>query len=93
MSHMTEAVQAMEKVLAVSGSIVVVGELTHALHYTLHDLKAAHMNAQCSLIWVLMLYKFVQGNNIYEATKNIWCMKDEGAVDQSTVINDSRNFD
>ena len=32
-----------------------------------------------------MLYKFKVGHNVMEATRNICCMKDESAVEHSTV--------
>ena len=69
--HMTKTVQ------AVIGSIMVVSIVTHALLHCVCDLKAAQMNLQCSLMHELMLYKFKMGQ---EATKNICCMKSEGAV-------------
>ena len=49
------------------------------------DLKATQMNMQYSLIWDLMIYKFELGHKAMEATKNVCCAKDEGAVDHSTV--------
>ena len=76
----TEAVQ------AVVGSIVVIGSLTcYALLHRKWDLKTTQMNVQCSLIRELMIYEIELGHNVTKATKNICCMKDEGAVDHSTV--------
>ena len=50
------------------------------------DLKAAQKNVEHSLIWKFMFYKFVLSHNAAETTKNICCMKGEGAVDHSTII-------
>ena len=68
------------------GRIVVVGELTHFvfLHFV-HNLKVTQMNVQHNRIGKFMLYKFKLGHKAMEATKNICRVKDEGAVDQSTV--------
>ena len=44
------------------------------------------MNIQRSLIQKLMLHKFELDHNIAEATKNIYSVKSEGAVDHRTVI-------
>ena len=49
------------------------------------NLKTTQMNVQCSLIRELMIYEIELGHNVTKATKNICCMKDEGAVDHSTV--------
>ena len=49
------------------------------------DLKVAQINIQHSLIWELRLYNFELVHNTVEATKNICCVVDEGAVDHSTV--------
>ena len=68
-------------------SIVVVGVLTCCtLFHTVCDLKTTQMNMQYNLIWELMLYEIELGHNMTEATKNIYCMKGEGAIDHSTVI-------
>ena len=48
------------------------------------DLKATQMNMECSLIQELMYYKFKQGYNPTEASKNI-CVKGEGTVNHITV--------
>ena len=50
------------------------------------------MNVQCSLIRELMLYEFKPGNNTMEATKNVCCVKDESAVDHSSVTRWLRNL-
>ena len=39
-----------------------------------------------------MLYKFEQGYNIIEATKNIWYVKDVGIIDNSTVTRQFKKF-
>ena len=68
------------------GSVVIVSAQTCcALLHSVSDLKVAHMNAQCSLVWELMFYEFELGHNTVEAPRNICCAKGEGAVDQSTV--------
>ena len=36
---------------------------------------------QYNLIWELMLFKFEQGHNVAEMTKNICCVKGKCAVD------------
>ena len=46
------------------------------------------MNMPHSLIWELLLSKFKLSHNVAEEPKNICCVKDEGAVDQRTVILD-----
>ena len=51
----------------------------------MHDLKAAQMNMQSSLIQGFMLYKFELAHNAAEATKNICCVKGEDAADHSTL--------
>ena len=74
---MTGAFQAMKS------SITVVDVLTHyALLHFVCDLKVTQMNMHCSLIWKLMLYDFELHHNV---TKNIYCIKSEGAIDHSTV--------
>ena len=79
------------KVLPIVYSIVVVGALTCcALLHSVHDLKAAQMSVECSLIHELMFYKFELGHIATEATKNICGVKGEGAVDHSADV--SRNF-
>ena len=73
-------------VLVVVSFIVVIGALTHcALLHSKCTLKAAQMNMQHSLIWVLMLYKLKLVHNATELTKNICCAKSESAVNHSTV--------
>ena len=68
-------------VLAVVGSIVIVGVLTLcALLHSFYDLKAAQMNVQCSSICKLMLYEFELSYNPPEETKKICCMKGVGAA-------------
>ena len=49
------------------------------------DLKTKQLNVQYSYIQELMLYEFELGYNTVEATKNICCVKGEGAADYSTV--------
>ena len=74
------------KVATEVGSIVVVGALTHcAWPQSMCDLKAVQMNVQSSQIQEQMLYKFELGYNSPKATKNIFHVKDEGAVDHNTL--------
>ena len=69
------------KVPAMAVSIMLVSVLTCcALPHYMSDLKAAHMNWQCSLIWEFMLYEFKLGYNTMETTKNICCAKGEATV-------------
>ena len=39
-----------------------------------------------------MIYEFGLGRNAMETTKNIWCAKDEGTVDHSTVTRWFKKF-
>ena len=73
-------------------SIVVIGVLTYALLYSLCDLKAAQMKVQHSLSQECMLYKCELGHIAMEVTKNICCVKGEGAVDHSTITKWLKNF-
>ena len=74
-------------------SIVVIGVLICcALLYSMSDLKTVQMNVQCCLIQEVMLYEFESDHNITEATENIFCMKDEGTVDHSTVTRRFKKF-
>ena len=66
-------------------NIVVVDALTYALLHSVYDSKAVLINVQHCLIWELMLYKFKLGPNTVKTTKNICCVKDEYAIDYSTV--------
>ena len=50
------------------------------------------MNMQYNLIWELILYEFEMGHDAVESTKNIFCVKSEGAVDHSTVTWGFRKF-
>ena len=69
---------------SVVGSIVVVGALTRcALLPSVCDLKSTQTIVQRSLIRELMIYKFELGYNPAEETKNIFCLKSEGTVDNS----------
>ena len=43
------------------------------------------MYVQRNLIQQVTLYEFKRGHNAADATKNICCAKDEGAVDHSTI--------
>ena len=63
-----------------------------ALLDSLVDLKAAEMDMECSLIWELMLHKFELGHKAAEATKNICCVKSEGAIDHSIVTRGFKKF-
>ena len=56
------------------------------------DLEPAETNVQRSLIWELMLYKFKQGHNTSEPTKNICCVLGEGTVDHSTMTRSFQKF-
>ena len=68
-------------------SIRVIGMLTHcALLHSMNYLKDVQMNEQRSLIQELMLYKFKLDNNVVKAIKNICNLKDEAAVNHSTVV-------
>ena len=50
------------------------------------------MNVLHSLIRESILYVIELGDNITEATKNIYCVKDECAFDYSTIIRWSKKF-
>ena len=66
------------------GSVMVISVLRHCARlHSICDLKASRINVQCSLIWELMIYKFKLGYKAAEAIKNIYCAKDEDAVDHS----------
>ena len=72
---------------------MIVGALTCcALLLSLCDLKAAQMNEQCSLIQILMLYKFKMGHNSAKATKSIYYAKDEGAFDHCIITKWFKKF-
>ena len=71
---------------------MVIGVLTRALLHSMCDLKAVRMNMQSSLIWELMLYKFEVDYNAVVATKKIYCVKDEGTVDYSTITSWLKKF-
>ena len=47
---------------------------------------------QCNLIWDFIHYEFELGHSIVEATKNIPCVKVDGAVDDCMVIRWSKKF-
>ena len=81
------------EVPVVVGSIVVVGALARCalLRFTC-DLKAAHMNVQMSLIRELLLYEFELDHNEAKGTKNICCVKGEGAFDHCTVTRWFKKF-
>ena len=66
------------------------GVLTYALLHSMCDLKTAQMNV--NLIKEFMLYELELGHNAAEATKNICCVKDEDAADQSTVTRWLKKF-
>ena len=58
------------KVLTVVSNRELIGALTDcALLHSVCDLKAAQMNMQYGLIWKLMIYKYVLGNNTAELSK------------------------
>ena len=72
---------------------MVVGALTHcALLHIMCDLKAVQIDGQHCLIWEHMLNEFELGYNAVEATKNIYCVKNEGAFDYSTVTRWFKKF-
>ena len=74
-------------------SIVVVGTLIcYALVHLVHDLIAAQMNMQYSLIQKFMLYKFELSCNTMEATKNICCEKGRGTVNLNTITRWFKKF-
>ena len=50
------------------------------------------MNVPCSLIQKLMVYEFKLDHDATEATKNIWCSKDESTVNDSTVTRWFKKF-
>ena len=78
MCHVIEVVQAMKKVPAIVGSVMVIGvPPCCVLIPSACALKAAKINMQCSLIWELMLWGFELGYNTTETTKNICCVKGE----------------
>ena len=49
------------------------------------DLKATQMNIRSNLIWEFMIYKYEPGYYTMEVSKNIYCTKGEGAVDNSIL--------
>ena len=55
-------------------------------------MKALQMNVQHCLIQKIMLYKFEWGHKAMEENENIFCVKDEGAVDLSTVSRSFKKF-
>ena len=71
---------------------MVIGAQTHALFHSLYDLKVTQMNIWNSLIRELMLYEFKLKHSASEPSKNICCVKGEGAVDHSTVTNCFKKF-
>ena len=50
------------------------------------------MNIEGNLIRKLMPYDFELSHNAAKATKNIFCVKSEGAIDHSTVIRRFKKF-
>ena len=85
---MTKTVQVVKRTMV--GSIVVVDALTrYSLLHSVCDLKIAQTNVQSCLINALQS-EF--GQNAAEATKNICCAKDEGAVDHWTATKVFKKF-
>ena len=81
------------EVPTVNGSIVVVGVLICCeLFHSVCDLKAVQIKMQCSLIQEAMHCEFNLDHNVTKATKNIYCVEDEGAVDHSTVTRWFKKF-
>ena len=63
-------------------SIMVVGALTlRGLLHSMWDLKAAHMNAQRTLIREVMFYEFELSHNTSKVKKYICCAKSEVEFD------------
>ena len=61
--------------------IVVIGTLTcYALCPFVRDLISTQMNVQCSLIQEFMLNEFELGHDEMKETKNICCVRSDGAV-------------
>ena len=74
------------KVPAKISSIVIVGLLSHcAFLQSECYLKATQVNVQHRIIQEHLLYKFELGYHATEVTKNIYCVKGEGAVHYSTI--------
>ena len=70
------------KVLAMVGSIVVVGALSRfSLLHSMRDLKVAQMNVQRCLIREFVLYELELESNTAEANKNIWKVNTLIAID------------
>ena len=53
--------------------------------FILYVIQKPHNEMQHSLIQELILYKFKLGYEAIKATKNIYCVKDKGTVNHSTV--------
>ena len=70
----------------IAGSVVVGALTLCALIHLMCDLKVAQMNIQNSLIQEFILYKFELGHKTVEETKNICCVKGDGAFDHRTEI-------
>ena len=66
--------------------------MTHALLYSMCDLKAAQMYVQCIRICELNLYEFELCYNTMEVTKNVCYVKIEGTIDHCTVTKWLKNF-
>ena len=73
--------------------VVIVGAMTRwALLHSVCDLKVIKMNMCRGLNREITLYEFKLGHKIVDATKNIFCAKNEGAVDHSIVTWWFKNF-
>ena len=83
--YVTQAVQAMEKVPAVVGSIVTAGALICcALFHSVCDLKATLVSVQHVLSQEFILYGFELVHHAMDTTKKICSAKSEGSVDHCT---------
>ena len=82
------------EVSAVGGSIMVTGVLTYCalLYSNVCNLKTTQKNIHYSLIQELVLYKFKLGHNLTKATKIIFCMKGEDAVEYGAVTRCFKKF-
>ena len=80
------------KISAVIYSIAIVSSYILSIT-SLHEWFECYTDeVQYILIQELMLYKFKQGHNAMEATKNISCAKGEGIVDHWTVTRWFKKF-
>ena len=82
---MTEAIQAVEEVTAIVGSILVDSALTGCALPLCVWFERSTDNVQHNLIQELMLYEVEMGDNVTETTKDVHCTKVDDAMDHIVV--------